>query len=177
MTKRYFFVTGYPRSGTAWLSRFLTVGESIYCHHEAEGLAETPKSDMMAKAMHLMEATPCPYVGNASSGLLACEPEEFADYPLVVIHRPPHEVVKSMKKLRWPPGEDIEQMMGLLMQRMEIIQSTPGCLVVPYQHDFTQETAKRIWNHLFGDEFDFPAFHHRVLCRLDIRLRRWPYKK
>jgi hypothetical protein len=90
-----FFVTGYPRSRTAWLANFLTWGDSL-CWHEATRMC-TSFEDM--RELLDKDAT---FVGNSDSTLTLMPHsflETFSGDPLVVVERPVDEVWMSLLKL------------------------------------------------------------------------------
>jgi len=83
-----FVITGLPRSRTAWFSAYLTTGDCI-CYHEAAAHGD----DMDADYAH---------VGTGESGyvLLPDWVRSLGTHKLVVIHRDPDEVDKSLSALK-----------------------------------------------------------------------------
>lgn len=87
--KRRFFVIGYPRSRTAWLSVLLD-GDGVRCRHEA--------------SMDEVEEWPDEIAGTCNSGLLfrvrECM-ERFPDARWVLINRDPQDALSSIMA-EWP---------------------------------------------------------------------------
>lgn len=76
-----FFITGLPRSRTAWFAAFMT-HDDIFCWHEALNgcLSKQDFYDRME--------LPFKHVGNADCGLILTNfQEKYPDAPTVVIHR------------------------------------------------------------------------------------------
>lgn len=186
-----FYITGLPRSGTAWLSRFFSVGDS-YCFHEAEARAGVPAPEEVADRMgKVMRACPSPYVGNSSSGLLLLEPDAFpAHAPVILVRRDPKEVSDSLARLGWPPesalpeGDDARFMTRegrawvvtqTLMERLKRWEERPNTLEVAYANPFPEETLRRMWRHVRGAANPFPEVHYQEMIRLNIQLKGWVY--
>lgn len=75
---RHFFITGLPRSRTAWMANFFTTGES-FCFHDAmkDGF------DMATLRAAFESAMPrnYDYLGDADSGLLLCPGQVYEAHP------------------------------------------------------------------------------------------------
>ena len=87
-----FFITGLPRSRTAWLANFFTTGE-VFCYHEA--LNNYPNKDALTAAMTGVKF----YYGNADSALPFTKFQEWFSAPTVIIERNADEVIESLYKL------------------------------------------------------------------------------
>lgn len=86
-----FFITGLPRSRTAWMAAFLTNGE-VFCAHELMNGCHS-RQEFYAK----MEAVD----GNSDCGLPLSNFQEVWDAPTVIIERiPNHEYLSNLSGLR-----------------------------------------------------------------------------
>lgn len=89
-----FFLTGLPRSRTAWLANFFTWGES-HCHHDALRLGPD-----LATLRDQLQGTEAAYVGDSDSGLVALAGEIVAAYPSarwVLVERPLAEALTDFQ--------------------------------------------------------------------------------
>lgn len=121
-----FFVTGLPRSRTAWFSLYLD------CEHEAmEGLSREEFYSLDIK-------------GDSDCGLFLTDFQDHWDAPTVVIRRPPEAVVSSLKRI----GYDMDlTMMQNVDSRLDSIQG----LHVPF--DQINDRLEEITTYL-GVEYD-----------------------
>lgn len=91
-----FFITGLPRSRTAWMANLLSYGDTSFCFHEAVRRA----TDLSAQ-FNLYESLPHEFVGDSSCGLLLNWREISAQYPdarWVIIRRDPQAVLESCRR-------------------------------------------------------------------------------
>lgn len=97
--KNVFFITGLPRSRTAWLANFFTHGNS-FCWHDAMRLGMKPH----AVVEQLKRASTLPgiqYVGDSDSGVMTIARELQLMLPearWLVVHRSRDEARKSYDK-------------------------------------------------------------------------------
>ncbi len=89
-----FFITGLPRSRTAWLSVFMSQGNS-FCYHEAMRGCKTKQEYYDKLALEGYD-----YVGDSNSALTYTDyQEKYPEAPLVIIHRPTVEIYESLRLL------------------------------------------------------------------------------
>jgi hypothetical protein len=97
--RREFFVTGLPRSRTAWLANFLTAGDS-FCFHEL--LAAGVSASFVQKTFsRMIEEESFSVVGDSDSALVAIAPAMVAMFPTarwVLVERPVDEAMESYQK-------------------------------------------------------------------------------
>ena len=94
----YGFVTGLPRSGSAWVSNYLSYGDSMFLH---DAWHNTTPTDLKAK----FEATEVKMAGVSDPGnvlLLDLIDKEFPEAKWVVVTRPVQEVIKACEKIKFP---------------------------------------------------------------------------
>lgn len=123
-----FFVTGLPRSRTAWLSALLTNGDS-FCFHEVLGQVQD-----MDSLVRRMEATGANVVGISEPSLLSewrKMNDRFPNSQWVLIERDPQDSYESFKKLYPDYTMTMHQSQGMDMASLS--NSMNGqCLHVPY---------------------------------------------
>lgn len=87
--RRHFFITGRPRSRTAWLANYLTHGDT-FCFHDAFRALTSPQ-----QLAELFDRVPTPAVGHADPANLFFLEALMRQWPLaqwVLIDRDPEEV-------------------------------------------------------------------------------------
>ena len=83
---RQFFITGLPRSRTAWFSAFLNAHPDVRCWHDGLNGCHDPAHFVSKMDMH--GAMKGYRIGNADSGLPLCNLHAmFPNAPVVIIHR------------------------------------------------------------------------------------------
>ncbi len=83
-----FYITGLPRSRTAWFSAYLTTGQ-VYCHHELAGKVKTLEDyeSEMARAQ---------FTGNSDCSHTMAKVKSAKT---LIIRRPMKDVYYSLKKI------------------------------------------------------------------------------
>lgn len=103
-----FFITGLPRSRTAWLANFFTWGNA-FCHHDLLRLGCS-----VPELSKNLEATRAEFVGDSDSALLLLAPEIVKAWPAarwVLVLRPVEEAVADFQAaFRAHPYPGIPQM-------------------------------------------------------------------
>ena len=149
-----FFITGLPRSRTAWLANFLTTGAS-YCAHDALlGVSSFVELDAKLRAL------PGELRGDSDSAALLFAPRLFAMYPearWVVVLRDPEEVVWSL--LSMEPYAGIEKLsatvakatVALGIKDTERLYGNPRVHFVEFEALDSMATLRGIWEWCLGD--------------------------
>lgn len=145
-----FFITGLPRSRTAWLANFLTY-DGNFCYHE---LCKSTSDPMEMKIMlhdpeyKNMGNSDCvfPYYYKKLLPLLS-------DYKIVIIERDPEEVIRDMYDLNII-NEESESSIKQAYKLLDGIKSDPNHITVPYEKLNDMNTMKAIWDFLFGTKMD-----------------------
>lgn len=93
-----FFITGIPRTRSAWLANFFTT-QSGFCHHDKmkDGWTARTIQDAMVR-LHMAGKT---HVGDADSGLMLIAAELVRLYPQsrwLFVHRTPQSTSDSYRK-------------------------------------------------------------------------------
>lgn len=140
MTKTPFFVTGLPRSGTAWMATFLSGCPEVTCSHEAlrhlEGIKDLPAA--------LPDA---PFSGTADSALpLFLDEVEamYPDAPWILLDRA--ETASREAISRFLGGEPAPELYEAV--RAPLARIREKALVVPFEELTSIVTAGRVLRHI-----------------------------
>jgi hypothetical protein len=107
-TKRYAFITGLPRSRTAWLANYLTWGES-FCYHDA-----LHHFGYIENFYEMLETTPATVVGHADPANILAWRElhsRFPDATWIVVRRSFEACYQA--SLRIQPAATVENFKAL----------------------------------------------------------------
>lgn len=159
MARRIFFVTGYPRSRTAWLSVALSGPDSVCLHDQFRFV------DTIEKLEWLFNNQKAPIVGLADPVLLLCWENLVEQWP----HAHWLVVVRDIVEVR---QAHLDAFPVMLPERLEERYSTgiaalkeQGALVVGF--DGIDNAGLSIWKHCIGTLFDSGRWHR--LCELNIQ--------
>lgn len=139
----HFFITGLPRSRTAWLANLLTYGRS-YCFHEALRHGEDLKP--------LFEGVNADYIGDSDCGIPFYTDRILKDFPgakFVMIERCAKDVQASLEKVF---KEDMGEIMGLCLNKLQEFREKISPLVVRFEDLNNLSTLRQIWRHCLSDE-------------------------
>ena len=137
-----FFITGLPRSRTAWLANFFTYGDS-FCFHEA-----LKYSHEMWDIKELFESTSKPYVGNSDSYIpfFAQRLDSlFPDAKWVFIERDINDVAKSMQRIF--SGYDHQKLLNMSLPFLDFVKKEYSPLIVKYEDLDSMEECEKLWNY------------------------------
>lgn len=155
----HFFITGLPRSRTAWFSNFLTFGNSFCWHDGFDGLENFEGFKVR------MNLDGCENVGNSDPANLLFWREISFWYPKarwVVIRRPFEEVVKSCSKF----GID-RSFLEFSWGHLIAIENALDPLVVKFDDlDFSAVDQVADWLHVKVG----PPTRTSQLCRMNIQV-------
>lgn len=147
MTAKPFFITGLPRSRTAWLSVLMTTGNSI-CFHEPSRDFES-LDDMEGK----FKSESHQYVGISDSGLgfLIGGIVKRFNPRILIVERPIQEVEDSLNFIGLPATNYCE----LLKAELDAVHDMPTIMRVPFELLKDKNVIQRIFWHLTpGMPFD-----------------------
>lgn len=150
-----FFITGLPRSRTAWLATYFSMLDGVHCYHE--GLKGCRSEEHFRRRMTCI---PNAIVGNSDSVLpLTSFRQMFPDAPLVVIERPIEQVLWSMKQLKLD-GPGAVEVAALTYAKLE------GLGGFRVQFDAIDDDLPDICFHI-GVEYD--QRKHQLLRKMNIQ--------
>lgn len=173
-----YFITGLPRSRTAWLANLLTWGES-FCWHEASaagGLTVEGMWEVMKGAPRGMR-----YVGNSDPnlGLMANELlEGFPESRFVVVLRDVDECATGMMKamvqerLKAVDASKLRDLLNRLLWGLASFGFLPKerLLHVRYEDLDREEMVRAVWEFCVP-EMAFPRERHEMLQGMRVTQR------
>lgn len=170
---RHFFVTGLPRSRTAWMANFLTHPPVAFCYHDLL------RVDPALKRLHAPGAK---FVGDSDSALVL-EPmrwvQKFPDARWVLINRPVSDCFESFSK--WfsgkrvypgtPPDRGALARLFTLCARLvdQAEKVLPNVLIVDFESLDEEETIRRVWSWCLPG-VDFPLERWRMLNTFQVNV-------
>lgn len=166
---RHFFITGLPRSRTAWMAAFMSTGQA-HCFHDV--LADCEPSGMRAKMNFGAR-----WVGDSDSALTLFHKEvkqEFPKAPWLVIDRSVHDVYASLSRIESVPcfAELMVYMATLLAETKRAVNP----MVVRFDQLDDEGTMREIVAHLCpGMEFNKERFELFKLMNIQITGTRWEH--
>lgn len=169
-----FFITGFPRSRTAWFAVWLSAGAS-FCYHDA--LAKTEVRELRSLLKPTPQAT---FVGDSDTVLLLCYEtvlEMFPAAPWVLVHRPRTAARASYEKHfpnGYPGAEGASQpqqsaVWDRLERNKEHLASQPRTMNVNFADLDNEETARKLWRHLLP-QVPFDPARWRLLNGLRVNV-------
>lgn len=140
MSAKPFFVTGLPRSRTAWLSVLLTTDRSL-CLHEPCALLRQVGDLSVIYGRDDYE-----FVGVADSALGFFAPEVIEAFSprTVIVERDINEVERSLTQLGMPGTNYCE----LLLEALAEVRSHPLVLAVPFDALNDAGVVEEVYQHL-----------------------------
>lgn len=137
--KREFFIYSLPRSGSAWLSLFLSQPGS-YCYHEP--LADGGWSDLIER----WESRPEPCVGAIDTSAHQRSPASIGVCKKYVLLREPREILASLRTKGYHMDLDME------MERLQFV--TRDCIPIHYRLLHDLEYLEVLWTGITRQPFD-----------------------
>lgn len=147
-----FFITGLPRSMTAWCANFFSTGD-VFCYHD--GLANCASLDEFGKKLEAFEVC-----GDADSGLAWFYDDLRGLYPdaqWAVIRRNDCEVIESLMAMPAYHGipkmtrSQCEEVVSDLTARLAKISADPRVLTMHTTDLLKREGARALWWHCLRD--------------------------
>lgn len=146
-----FFVTGLPRSRTAWLSAYFSCGTS-FCYHEP-----MPKISSIDQIGGLYDLPQYEHVGISDSGLGFFASEIISKYGprTIIVERKPEEVRRSLRELGVPDRFYVD----VLRNALSDVAEHPLVLRVPFEALRDPSVMEQVHGHLLpGARFDRMRF-------------------
>jgi hypothetical protein len=161
-----FFITGYPRSRTAWASVWLTTDRSVCLH---DGIAGCESFHDFRQKMDVRQ----PFVGDSDSGLPFIYRQCLELWPnakWVVLDRSKNECLKSFRRA-FPgvPKESLKTQLDTLETMIGRMCMEVKAMIVGYDQLDDADCAEAVWGHCLPD-VPFDVERWRALCRLNISL-------
>jgi len=152
-----YFITGLPRSKTAWLANLLTTGPS-FCHHDAVRLGVS-----VAALKKLFASTEYQYIGNSDSGMTALpydSTEAFPESKWVFIRRDPiasalsyqkhftKEPYRFVKQFTDEEAMDLTEHLDKILDVMQNLLPQHRKMIVRFDDLEKEQTVKAIWEYV-----------------------------
>lgn len=143
-----FFITGYPRSRTAWLANFLTYKDS-FCFHDGMEYCEFDPS----KLPKFLESVRERYIGNSDSSILYFHKEIYKEFPLakfVLIEREFDSALDSLESV-FGPGPELRYVMRIAREKMEEFKRDIKPLTIKFEDLEKMNVCKELWEYCIPD--------------------------
>jgi len=164
-----FFITGYPRSRTAWLANLFTTGD-VFCYHEAEVMCGGLENsiDMLCQKTGKI-------VGNSCSAILIRQDvykKHFPNARYLLVKRNPLEVRVGIERIfsRELTNIQIDHVMDVILKQVTSFVENFGPMVVEYENLNDEAEIKRIWKHLLPNGPEIDMVRYRMLNSMNIQL-------
>jgi hypothetical protein len=167
-----FFITGLPRSRTAWLARFMSAG-TVACIHD--GIMGCRSGQELVEKVSKLPGTS---VGDSDSGLSLFWPELVTTRAKwLVVRRDPAESLRSFLAMEPYPGIGpipplaAAETIGRMSEGLDRIEDLFKPMVVKFEALDDEQTMRRIWHHLTDDFNTFPAWHWEEMRHMRVTIR------
>ena len=152
---KYGFVTGLPRSGTAWLSNYLSYGKSCFLHDYWVNHTPSQLKDFLDKEG--LESGGVCDAGNLV--LFEKINKTFPDAKWVIITRPAKDVEQACSNINMPLA-DFSSHISALVKEKDVLK-------VPFKSLFSR--ADEIGRFIDSD-WSCPAWRKNALTRLNVQV-------
>ena len=160
-----FFLTGYPRSRTAWLANFFTTGP-VFCHHD--GLRGCKDLDALDRKLRMNGRT---HVGDSDSALLLFHVELRARYPdakWVLIERNSHDAIADFNRA-FPGVLNVTETLAAFAELEKgMVEVRKFAVRVGFDALNSEDVARRLWDHVLPS-VPFDAARWRMLDGLTVQ--------
>jgi len=174
-----FFLTGLPRSRTAWLAAYLTnPSKYTYCYHEAlnglrsrDEFTEIMEGPIGGPLFGGVARHPWIKVGNSDSGLMYTDfQERFPDAPVVIILRPYEDVVNSFrhKGLGLNPDEPMRELLDTTRQFIDAIVLASPARALAVNYEDIDERLEEICTYI---NVPYDYHRHQLFKELNIQTK------
>lgn len=161
-----FYVTGLPRSRTAWLSVALSDWTRSACLHEPLARLDEYTPEVV---LSMLDATRCPNVGIADSGLPVVAPDlpALIPGPVLIVWRDPREVIASLT--RYLGGDESVHAGGVaaMHARLGDFGRRHEHMMIAFEDLNSIEAMKRVWVHLLPS---VPFQRRRIESLMRLRI-------
>lgn len=148
-----FFIFSLPRSGSAWLSMFLT-GKDSFCYHD-------PSADMDEDELRIrMSRRPEKVVGAVDTGAYVRATDIRSEYRCFRLYREPVEIRRSSLQFGVDYPAEAES------RKLYALESLAGMTRIEYSGFQDILYLEHLWDEIVGTEFD--AERARVFQEMTI---------
>lgn len=161
-----FFVTGLPRSRTAWLANFLTWGNT-FCYHDIFLRCQRPD-----EVLQLFAAAPGVAVGNSDPANLFFQDRLMQLFPSakwVIVNRSPEDASRSARAAGMPP-----RTVELHVPKLAELRRKVDALLVPFEK--LDQLAMAVGRYI-NPAFDSPAERNQMLSGFNVQIEKHLLRK
>ncbi len=142
-----FFITGLPRSRTAWLANWLTTDDSLCLH---DGTLSSHSLEEYARK--LLDAQQLRFMGDSNSGLGFIHEHVTALFPgckWVVIERDRSMAFLSFRMAfgQYESEDESRRKFDRLAERLWQLKQRPGTMVIEFDDLEDLEVCRKLWFH------------------------------
>jgi len=171
--KRHFFITGLPRSRTAWLANLFTTGP-VVCFHDIHALGRSA-SDLLRMEMGTHVGISDPILTLNFEALA----NEFPGARWLYVERPREQCLDSLLRVSEGYFQNLDRgAVVRLFDRHEkaarLVKSSPLVRIVKFDELDNYGTISAAWYHLVPEE-PFDAVRWRILS--NFRVQEIPERK
>jgi hypothetical protein len=177
--KRTFLICALPRSRTAWLSQFFTIGAAVCAHDltaEFHPRGRGVNVDALARAIVEQPGSVC---GSSCSGNLFILREletrlrELTGWSpnVIYVQRPAPEVLNSFARVCGLPPAECRPIIEQGRDLLDIYTKRPGAVAANFEALDDEKTMRRLWAEAtFGSGLQFPELHWRKMRKMRVEL-------
>lgn len=159
-----FIILSLPRSRSAWLAHFLTYGAKYVIGHDL-----VIQCDSIEQFVGLF-APDIGLTGTVETGAVLGWPlfrESLPDVQIVTLHRPVAEVMESFARFGIVPDRaEMEARADML----EACAAAPGVMRIDSAELFSVETARKLFETLLPEPFDYEWFEYLTTLNIQINM-------
>ena len=174
-----FFITGLPRSRTAWLANFLTYNVS-FCWHDALSFCKTPQG-LWEFLCQQATSSGYDYLGSADSAFVLRVDEMTKCFPeakWVIVKRSRHEAAVSFwryfgstyhEKSPQTWDETVSRFLKLEDALVNTMIALPKAVVVDFKELDCTKVIRKVWVHCLPN-LPFPEERWRMLNTMKVNV-------
>lgn len=162
-----FFITGLPRSRTAWLANWLSTGD-VFCYHD---IAARMISDI-EQLPQVFERSPYKHTGvsDPSLGFFMARIVDMVPR-ILIVDRDLDEVQADCTRIGLPMAET--NFLEVMRDHLWAYRRHPSVLWVPFERLDEQRVAQKIHLHLLpGVPFDETRYRELCMYHVEVNMRK-----
>jgi len=164
-----YFITGLPRSRTAWLANFLTYDGS-FCFHEL-----CRKTTNVHEMKLLLSYPKYKHVGTSDCALSYYFDkliEMLDEWKLIVIDRNLDDAINSLDKIGLKTKESIEKVLEA-HNRNKYMMKKHEHLLIPFEALNKQIACEKIWEYCTGTKMDKVRFDELNILDIEVNMKKY----
>ena len=165
-----FFITGFPRSRTAWLANLFTYKDS-FCFHEASKFGGNVY-DIAAKITSRKEK----FVGNSDCGTLFYYKDLIKllpDSKIVIVERDINDVKKSLYKFLGMWNDELETILYKTNKHIIDIQDNHETIDIEFEELEGEGNVEEVWRQVVDIEWDHDRWLQLNDTKVELIKEKW----